>query len=113
MESHDPELDPLPHYIPLGEPFQRRFGPSRSTQAELAKDGEIRTILVGGKRGRRMIETASYLEYLDRQRQREAAGEIGMASPNPRARTQKTAAVPHPTGHRPRSARKRARQSAR
>ena len=77
MESHDRELDPLPHYVPLGEPFQRLFGPCRSTQADLVNGGEIRSVLVGGNRGRRMIETASYLEYLDRQRKREAAGEIG------------------------------------
>ena len=80
------ELAPLPHFVPFGEPFQQLFGPCRSTQAQLIQKREIRSVLVGEKRGRRMIDTASYLEYLERQRQREAAGEIGIASPNPRAR---------------------------
>jgi hypothetical protein len=95
MESHSQELVPLPPFVPFGEPFQRLFGPCRSTQADLIKKGKIRSVLVGEKRGRRMIETASYLEYLERQRQREAAGEIGMASPNRRARRRQPVTESH------------------
>jgi hypothetical protein len=75
----------LPYFVPFGKPFQDLFGPCRSTQAQLIQNGEIRSVLVGEKRGRRMIDTASYIEYLERQRRREAAGEIGGRSPNPRA----------------------------
>jgi hypothetical protein len=97
-------------YIPMGDPFQEVFGPGRSLQSDLIRDGEIRSVLVGGKRGRRMIETASYREYVERQKQREAAGEIGMASPNPRARKRQPAAASPPrTIERP-QANARARQ---
>ena len=76
MDSQGQVLSPLPPYVPFGDPFKRLFGPCRSTQAQLIQKREIRSVLVGETRGRRMIDTASYLEYLERQRQREAAGEI-------------------------------------
>ena len=95
----------LPHTVPIGEPFQQLFGIGATTQRQLDAAGEIETVLVtvpgrdraGTKsgRGRRVIIVASYLAYLDRQRQREAAGEIGTPSPNPRAR-QRHAAVASP-----------------
>src|SRR5438067_1733639 len=78
-------------FVPVGDDFQEVFGPGRTTQSELIRDGEVRSVLVGGKRGRRFIETKSWFEYVQRQRQREAAGEIGMASPNPRARKREPA----------------------
>jgi len=76
----------LPCSVPVGEPFQRLFGPCRSTQMELIARREIESYLVGEMRGRRHIITRSYLAYIQRQRDKEAAGLIGMASPNPRAR---------------------------
>jgi hypothetical protein len=76
----------LPYSIPVGAPFQKLFGPSRTTQHELIQRGEIESVLVGDRRGRRVIFTQSYLDYLKRQQQREAAGDIGTPSPNPRAR---------------------------
>ena len=102
----------LPHSVPMGRPFQELFGPCRSTQSELIRKGELRSVLVGDVRGRRMIETQSWLEYVERQRQREAAGEIGMASPNPRARNEK-APAPSLLISTPLRTNKRARQSTR
>jgi hypothetical protein len=84
----------LPYSLPVGEPFQTAFGPCRSTQMDLIARGEVKSYLVGDRRGRRMIITQSYLDYVGRQRQREAAGEIGVASPNPRARKRQPAAAP-------------------
>jgi hypothetical protein len=77
--------------IPFGAPFREATGVARSTQHELIKRGEIASVLVGGPRGRRVIIVSSWLHYLERQRQREFAGEIGMVSPNPRARKQRSA----------------------
>lgn len=78
--------------IPFGAPFQEVTGVPRSTQHELIKRNEIASALVGsGPRGRRVIIVSSWLQYLERQRQRESAGEIGMLSPNPRARRQRSA----------------------
>lgn len=82
----------LPIFVPLGKPFQELFGIGRSTQAELIRKRELRSVLVGEVRGRRMIEVRSWLEYVERQRQREAAGEIGVNSPNPFARQHRVAA---------------------
>ena len=76
----------LPYSVPVGAPFQKLFGPSRTTQHELIQQGEIESALVGDRRGRRVILTQSYLDYLKRQQQTEAAGDIGTPSPNPRAR---------------------------
>jgi hypothetical protein len=86
----------LPYSIPVGAPFQKLFGPSRTTQHELIQRGEIQSALVGDRRGRRVILTQSYLDYLERQQQKEAAGDIGAPSPNPRAR--KRSATPQPRG---------------
>jgi hypothetical protein len=86
----------LPYSIPVGAPFQKLFGPSRSTQHELIQQGEIESALVGDRRGRRVILTQSYLDYLRRQQQKEAAGDIGTPSPNPRARER--SATPQPSG---------------
>jgi hypothetical protein len=87
----------LPYSLPIGEPFQRLFGIGRTTQCQLIECGEVDSILVGAPgrdrtttRGRRVIIVSSYLAYMERQRQRETAGEIGMASPNPRARRRQT-----------------------
>jgi hypothetical protein len=86
----------LPYSIPVGAPFQKLFGPSRTTQHELIQQGEIESALVGDRRGRRVILTQSYLDYLKRQQQKEAAGDIGTPSPNPRARER--SATPRPRG---------------
>ena len=112
MDTHGQVISPLPPFVPMGEPFQRLFGTCRSTQAQLIQNREIRSVLVGETRGRRMIDTASYLEYLERQRQREAAGEIGGRSPNPRARKRQPAAAPAParTIERPQSTARRRQQ---
>jgi hypothetical protein len=94
----------LPYTVPSGKPFQDLFGPCRSTQMDLIDKGELESFLSGaGPRGRRMIVTASWVAYVERQRQREANGEIGTRSPNPRARAH-GAAVPAPA---PRPARNR------
>jgi hypothetical protein len=37
-------------YIPMGGPFQEVFGPGRSTQSDLIRDSEIRSVLVGQTR---------------------------------------------------------------
>jgi hypothetical protein len=76
----------LPHTIPVGTPFKKQFGIARSTQHELIQRREVESALVGNRRGRRVIFTQSYLDYLRRQQEKEAAGEIGAPSPNPRAR---------------------------
>jgi len=86
----------LPYSIPVGAPFQKLFGPSRTTQHELIQRGEIESALVGDRRGRRVIFTQSYLDYLKRQQQKEAAGDIGTPSPNPRARERSATPQPHP-----------------
>jgi hypothetical protein len=86
----------LPYSVPVGAPFRKLFGPSRTTQHELIQQGEIESALVGDRRGRRVIFTQSYLDYLRRQQQKEAAGDIGIPSPNPRARER--SAAPQPRG---------------
>jgi len=95
-EVANSKLRALPVFVPMGKPFQDLFGPGRSTQGELIRKKEIRSVLIGDARGRRIIETASWFEYLERQRRREAAGEIGRSSPNPRARRQRRGAFPTP-----------------
>jgi hypothetical protein len=87
---------PLPYAVPVGDPFQELFGTGGTVQRQLIQNGEVESVLVGaGKsaRGRRMIIVSSYLAYLERQKQREAAGEIGWQSPNPRARKREPVAV--------------------
>jgi hypothetical protein len=74
----------LPHTVPFGTPFRKLFGPSRTTQHDLIATGEIKSALVGDRRGRRVIFTQSWLDYLARQQQKEAAGDIGHRSPSPR-----------------------------
>jgi hypothetical protein len=97
----------LPYSVPFGIPFQKMFGPSRSTQHGLIRRKEIESALVGERRGRRVIIVASYLAYLERQRGKEADGEIGSPSPNPRARarsdTVEVADTPPKHGYRSRS----------
>ena len=83
--SAAPALAALPHTIPVGAPFQQQFGPGKTLQRDLLQRGEIESALVGDGRGRRVIFTQSYLNYLRRQQEKEAAGEIGAPSPNPRA----------------------------
>src|SRR5437763_6629351 len=86
----------LPYAVPIGGPFQELFGPGATVQRQLIQEGEVESVLVGsGKsaRGRRVIIVSSYLAYLERQKQREAAGEIGWQSPNPRARKRPSAAA--------------------
>src|ERR1700693_374384 len=84
----------LPHTVPIGEPFQQLFGIGGTPQRQLDAAGETEPVLLtvpgrdraGTKsgRGRRVIIVASYLAYLDRQRQREAAGEVRPPSTKPR-----------------------------
>ena len=76
----------FPYSVPVGQPFQQMFGPCRSTQLALVAASELDSFLVGAPRGRRHIIVASWFRYIERQREREKAGEIGCASPNPRAR---------------------------
>ena len=78
----------LPHSVPLGTPFQRLFGPCRTTQHELIRRGEIKSALVGDRRGRRVILVQSYLDYLNRQQAKEAAGKIGSRRHRPTQRHQ-------------------------
>lgn len=88
---------PLPYAVPVGDPFQNLFGPGATVQRQLIQEGEVDSVLVGAgrsARGRRVIIVSSYLAYLERQKQREAAGEIGWKSPNPRARQREAAAAP-------------------
>ena len=85
----------LPYTVPVGAQFQKMFGPGRTTQHELIQQGEIESALVGDRRGRRVIFTQSYLDYLKRQQQKEAAGDIGTPSPNPRAREHSATPQPH------------------
>jgi hypothetical protein len=75
-----------PHAVAVGKPFEKQFGPARGTQYGLIEKGEVSSFLVGDKRGRRYIVVQSWLDYIERQRRKEAAGEIGVTSPNPRAR---------------------------
>ncbi len=88
--------------VPAGEPFQRVAGIGRSQQYDLIAAGEIESVLVGR---RRLIIMSSYAAYLERQRQKEAAGEIGVPSPNPRAgrrQPKAVATIERPQGSRPR-----------
>jgi hypothetical protein len=104
---------PLPHAVPVGKPFEAIFGVCRSSQYELIDRGEIESRLIGGVRGRRLIITQSWLDYLERQRLKEAAGEIGAASPNPRSRARAARPPDRPgTGseHRPEMPQPRARK---
>jgi len=84
----------LPFAVPMGREFQGWFGIGRSTQGELVKRGEVKSYLAGDKRGRRIIIVQSYIDYVARQQQRERDGEIGIASPNPRARKQRELTMP-------------------
>jgi hypothetical protein len=59
-----------PYSIPVGKQFERFGGPSRSTQYELIKNGEIVSFLVGT---RRYIVVQSWLDYVERQRGKDAA----------------------------------------
>jgi hypothetical protein len=59
-----------PYSLPCGRPFERFGGPSRSTQYLLIAAGEIDSFLVGN---RRYIVTQSWIDYVARQRAKEAA----------------------------------------
>ena len=90
----------LPYAVPNGDRFQELFGIGRTLQWNLIEHGAVESVLVGAgdrSRGRRLIIVSSYLAYLERQKQREAAGLIGMASPNPRAHKRQAAATTAPT----------------
>jgi hypothetical protein len=65
-----PRSEDIPYSLPVGAPFQRFGGPSRSTQYELDKAGEIKTFLVGN---RRYVIVQSWLDYVARQRAKEEA----------------------------------------
>jgi hypothetical protein len=83
QNSDTAKIVTLPYCVGFGAPFQKLFGPCRSTQHELIRRGEIQSALIGDLRGRRVIFTQSYLDYLARQQAKEAAGEIGFRGPNP------------------------------
>jgi hypothetical protein len=68
--------------IPTGEPFRARTGIGRSRQFELIAKGELDSVLVGR---RRLIIMKSFHRYIERLREREAAGVGRIASPNQRA----------------------------
>ena len=59
-----------PYSLPVGKPFERFGGPSRSTQYELIKAGEIQSFLVGS---RRYILVQSWFDYCKRQQAKEEA----------------------------------------
>jgi hypothetical protein len=59
----------VPYSLPVGRPFERFGGPSRSTQYHLIKAGEIDSFLVGA---RRYILISSWFDYVARQRAKEA-----------------------------------------
>ena len=81
----------LPVFVPMGLPFQQMFGPSKTTQHHLIAKREITSHLVsvGSGRGRRMIDVQSYLQYVERQRQRELTGKLGNAEETRAARLTK------------------------
>jgi hypothetical protein len=90
--------------VAVGDQAREKLGISRATQYELIAAGEIESRLAGpGPRGRRLILVDSWLRYLERQGEREAAGEIGMASPNPRARKREAQPEPGAPHQRPQS----------
>jgi hypothetical protein len=62
--------DDKPYSLPVGRPFERFGGPSRTTQYELIKAKELESFLVGS---RRYILVSSWLAYCERQRQKDAA----------------------------------------
>jgi hypothetical protein len=80
--------------VPTGEPFKARTGIGRSQQYELIAKGELDSVLVGR---RRLILMESFLRYIDRLREREAAGIGRVASPNPKAKRSALDLVPGPT----------------
>jgi hypothetical protein len=88
----------VPPAVPFGRRFQKFFNVGKTKQNELIRNGEIDSVLIAneGGRGRRQILTGSYLAYLRRQQQKEAAGEIGRPSPNPRARQRAAGDAPAP-----------------
>ena len=94
----------LPYSVPLGREFERQFGVGEPMQRRLIRDGEVESFLLGAPRGRRHIITRSYLAYVERQQRREAAGELGLPSPNPKAKRRgiepETAALPRSTVHK-------------
>jgi hypothetical protein len=59
-----------PYSLPVGKPFERFGGPSRSMQYELIKRGEIQSFLVGS---RRYVLVQSWLDFVERQRTKDAA----------------------------------------
>jgi hypothetical protein len=59
-----------PYSLPVGKPFERYGGPSRSMQYELIKAGEIQSFLVGSGR---YVLVQSWLDYVERQRTKDAA----------------------------------------
>jgi hypothetical protein len=82
----------LRYGVAVGRECQELFGFGKTKQQELINQGEIRSYLIGN-RGPRLIIVQSILDYLERQQQREAAGQLGFGSPNPRARNPRRAAI--------------------
>ena len=84
----------FPYSTPIGREFERQFGVGEPMQRRLIKDGEVESFLLGAPRGRRHIITRSYLAYVERQQRREAAGQVGKPSPNPKAKRRPVEAEP-------------------
>jgi len=75
----------FPYSLAIGPDFERHFGVKPPMQRRLIQDGKVESFLLGEPRGRRHILVHSYLRYVEQQRHREAAGELGLGSPNPGA----------------------------
>jgi hypothetical protein len=72
------------HYpitIPIGRQFQEFSGIGESKQRELDAEGEIQTVVAGG---RRLVLVESFLAYLERQK----------ADPNKDARRNRSGVIP-------------------
>jgi hypothetical protein len=82
----------LRYGVALGRECKELFGFGRTKQRELINQGEIRSYLIGN-RGPRIIIVQSILDHLERQQQREAAGELGFESQIRRARNHRKAAI--------------------
>ena len=83
MESSDRITVTIPEFL-------KSSGVGRSKTYELIEAGEIKSVLVGR---RRLIVVQSYLDYLARQMQQQAAGIGRIASPNPRSRRSTASAL--------------------
>jgi hypothetical protein len=59
-----------PYSLPVGKPFERFGGPSRTTQYQLIAAREIQSFLVGS---RRYVVIQSWVDFVERQRQKDTA----------------------------------------